>query len=93
MDVLSKKASLLIIHCVQQWCIKRAKMKTTDDEENYMLPIMPQFFYAHRFIISDALKFSSAIFNERLNNYDSIMLLSRNQRIFFSSHVCQNVLA
>lgn len=38
--VTRKSFSLAFNVCVQQWCIKRAKMKTADD---YMLPLMHQF--------------------------------------------------
>lgn len=60
-----------IFEHVQQWCIKRVKMKTTDDDDgNYMFQFL--LFISHSFTHSprlDLMDFSSMKLKEKLNNY------------------------
>lgn len=75
-----------IVGHVQQWCIKRAKMKTTDDDGNYMFQFL-------RFFLTHPTRFDGFFIDEikreiKLNNYTIYSWSSSVSGFRYGSHAC-----
>lgn len=66
-----------IVGHVQQWCIKRAKMKTTDDDGNYMFQFL-------RFFLTRPTRFDGLFIDEikrEIKQLRHLQLVIERQRV------------